>query len=615
MTTDDPGRGDRRNDSVDNTDVTEFLDSHEPADLDPEWVEPQQRVEDSPSGHRYVLGETLGEGGMAVVHQAADVNLNRSVAVKCLRSELTHKDEIRQRFFNEAEILACLDHPGTTPVFEAGVLPEGESFYAMKKVSGQTLRELLDARDPADIKDRSHRAHFIDIFIRACQAVAAAHNQGVIHRDLKPDNIMVDGLGVVYVMDWGLAKMLVEDDDVNQSDSGRTQVGSVMGTPAYMAPEQASGHSATSDRQADVFSLGIILYEILTGVNPFRGETVVESMKGVMYHNPEPPKKLNPRVNRIVSAITMKALDKDPFRRYRSANELAEDVRKYREFLPVSAAQPTAAEQLWNWSHHNPGLAAAMTTLAAVALALMFGAGLQASLENQRVAEGYKYIEQVEERVTGIQDDLVELIEIRETLPEGSARLRLDSRIAGLEAQHDMAEEERMALALAITGFTLDSSDNRARAIVRRSIQDNIQDHMEIRDYPRAKAEIEFAMRWFEGGNIFSFTEEDYRELAEQMTRVEAIIEASEDDRPIGNGGGRIVASPMATRLVPLLLIILAVSLQGLRPGRQARHHAFRDPAHREGSGPAANQGRAGRDELLRNSRPSCRAERWAVGR
>ncbi len=261
-----------------------------------------------------------------------------------MRSDLSHREDARQRFFAEAEILAGLDHPGTTAVFEAGRLPDGDCFYAMKKVSGRTLGALLGERTADQINDRAVRARLLEIFFRVCQTVASAHKQGVIHRDLKPENIMVDDLGVVYVMDWGLAKALTEEAAGSQSDSGRTRAGAVMGTPAYMSPEQASGHADTSDRQTDVFSLGVMLYEILTGTNPFRGATAVESMKGVMYHDPEAPRERNKRINRTLSAITMKALAKDPFRRYRSAVELAEDIRRYREFLPVSAIEPSRSK-------------------------------------------------------------------------------------------------------------------------------------------------------------------------------------------------------------------------------------------------------------------------------
>jgi hypothetical protein len=295
-----------------------------------------------------------------------------------------------------------------------------------------------------------------------------------------------------------------------------------------MAPEQASGHSATSDRQADVFSLGIILYEILTGVNPFRGESAVESMKGVLYHDPDPPIKRNPKVDRIVSAITMKALDKDPFQRYRSAKELAEDVRKYREFLPVSAAEPTAAEQLWNWSHHNPGLAAALATLAAVALALVFGTAFQASLEKRRVEKAYGFIDQIEATMDDLHNQQVTLIEQRRRLDDGPERRALENRLTGLEAEYDMAKKERMSLALAITGFTFDKPEDRARAVVRESIRDGIREHLEIGDLYRARAEIAFAMRWFEEGNIFAFTEEDYSEMTAELERVEAAIRAAE---------------------------------------------------------------------------------------
>jgi serine/threonine protein kinase len=510
------------------TEATRFLDRDPSDDLgSTDYVEPHERT-DSSSGDRYLIGETLGEGGMAVVQQATDVQLQRLVAVKRLRPEYAAQTDIRQRFFAEAEILAGLDHPGTTSVFEAGLLPDGDCFYAMKKVRGKTLGDLMSERIPDDLLDRSNRAHFIEIFIRVCQAVAAAHKQGVIHRDLKPDNVMVDDLGVVYVMDWGLAKQLVEDDDGEQSDSQRTRLGAVMGTPAYMSPEQASGHAAESDRQTDVFSLGVMLYEILTGVNPFRGETAVESMKGVMYHEPDLPRKHNPRVDRTISAITMKALDKDPFRRYRSAVELAEDLRRYREFFPVTAVEPTRLEKLANWSRRRPRLAATVATLAAVLVVAVLATAFQASVENARVANGYSFIDEVEEQLSGIGVEMADLSEQRGNLEPGPERQVIENRLADLQAQFEMAEKDRMALSLAITGFTILSPEQRAREIVRQSIFEDIEEHIAIGDFYRARAGVRFALRYSESGNIFSFSEEDHDFLQQQLSMIEREIEIDE---------------------------------------------------------------------------------------
>jgi len=512
------------------TDETRFLDGDKPGNPGGrDYVEPHERT-DSSSGDRYLIGETLGEGGMAIVHQATDVQLQRSVAVKRLRPEYASQMDIRQRFFAEAEILANLEHPGTTSVFEAGLLPDGDCFYAMKKVRGKTLGELMKERIPDDLLERSNRTHFIEIFIRVCQAVAAAHKQGVIHRDLKPDNIMVDDLGVVYVMDWGLAKQLVEDNGVEKSDSQRTRLGAVMGTPAYMSPEQASGHAAESDRQTDVFSLGVMLYEILTGVNPFRGETAVESMKGVMYHEPDSPRKHNPRIDRTISAITMKALDKDPFRRYRSAVELAEDLRRYREFFPVTAIEPTKFEKLANWSRRRPRLAATIATLAAVLVVAVLATAFQASVENARVATGYGFIDEIEADLAKIEAETGDLLEQHKNLKPGPERQVIENQLADLQARFEMAEKDRMATSLAITGFTILSPEQRAREIVRQSIFDDIEEHIATGDFYRARAGVQFALRYYQGSNIFSFSEEDHDLLQQQLSMIEREIEINERD-------------------------------------------------------------------------------------
>ena len=537
---DDRDRGSKA--EGDETEATRLFDRGESGDRkSTDYVEPQERTGSS-SGDRYLIGETLGEGGMAVVQKATDAQLQRVVAVKRLRPESATQGDIRQRFFAEAEILASLDHPGTTPVFEAGLLPDGDCFYAMKKVHGKTLRDLMSERLPEDLLDRSNRAHSVGIFSRACQAVAAAHDPGVIHRDLNPENIMVDDFGVVYVMDWGLAKQLIEDDDGSQSDSQRTRIGAVMGTPAYMSPEQASGHAAESDRQTDVFSLGVMLYEILTGVNPFRGETAVESMKGVMYHEPDPPRKRNPRVDRTISAITMKALAKDPFERYRSARELSEDTRRYREFLPVSAIEPTKFEKLASWSRRRPRLAATLATLAVVLVIGTFAAAFEASVENARVAVAYGFIDEIEAKLRELEAEMAGLNERRESLEPGSERKQVENRLADLQAQFEMAEMDRMAISFAITGFTILAPERRAREIVRQSVFEDIEEHIATGDFYRARAGIQFALRYSEGANIFNFSDEDLDFLQRQHQMVEREIEinerAAQDQIEAAVGGG-----------------------------------------------------------------------------
>jgi len=512
--------------SNEDRDETRYPEAHERDPRDSPAREAQQPGEKSET-HRYLIGETLGEGGMAVVQLATDTQLKRPVAVKRLRPELADVEEVRQRFIDEAEILAGLDHPGTTPVFEAGSLPDGDCFYAMKRVSGRTLRELLSERTSPEILDRGVRAHFVEIFIRACQTVASAHDRGVIHRDLKPENIMVDDLGAVYVMDWGLAKRLVEED-ADASDSQRTHLGVVMGTPAYMSPEQAAGHSADSDRQADVFSLGVMLYEILTGVNPFKGKTALDSMKGVMYHEPHPPRQRNSRIDRTVSAITMKALAKDPFRRYPSAHELAEDVRRYREYLPVSAIEPRLVDRVANWSRRRPRLVAIGATLAAVAVALMLGAALQASVENARVARAYQHIEEIETDLEQIETETATLIDRREQAQNPTGRNKIARRLAELEAEYEMKQKEELAIALAITGFTILSPEQRARRIVRESILNGIQEHVRVGDYFRARAGINFALRFSGEDNIFAFSDDEYQLLQMELAEIELKIEAAE---------------------------------------------------------------------------------------
>jgi serine/threonine-protein kinase len=241
-----------------------------------------------PAGRRYELLEQIGEGGMGAVLRARDPHLGRDLAVKVMRAGSHARPELLRRFVEEAQVSGQLQHPGTVPVHDIGCLDDGRPFIAMKLVKGRTLEALLQQRaSPAE-----DLAHFVGIFLQVCQTLAYAHSMGVLHRDLKPSNVMVGAFGEVQVMDWGLAKVLgsgrgtpapdvaAQTDTVrtvrSETADGRSRDGQTLGTPAYMAPEQARGEVDRVDERADVFGLGAILCEILTGAPPFAARSLHE---------------------------------------------------------------------------------------------------------------------------------------------------------------------------------------------------------------------------------------------------------------------------------------------------------------------------------------------------
>jgi serine/threonine protein kinase len=297
------------------------------------------------TGSGYVAVERIGRGGMGVVWLARDEKLDRRVALKVLDVP-DASGALAERLLREARILARLEHPGIVPVHDVGQLPDGRVFYTMKYVQGARLDKHL-ASVPA-LADR------LRIVQRICEAVAFAHARGVLHRDLKPENIMVGPFGEVLVMDWGVAKVLRDaEDDVTPTQSGGaaqppekgyraetpTQHGAVLGTPGYMAPEQARGEVAQLDARADVFSLGAILRFLATGRAPEAASTLGAgapgtaaasgTAKAATSHSPAMPKALR--------AIIAKAMAQEPAARYASVTELAADLAAFLEGLPVAA--------------------------------------------------------------------------------------------------------------------------------------------------------------------------------------------------------------------------------------------------------------------------------------
>jgi serine/threonine-protein kinase len=258
-------------------------DPHDPTPTPPPLPAPRSRRAADPERiGRFRIDGELGRGGMGVVYQGHDPDLGRDVAVKVLHAGLCDDPSLGRRFLDEARLSGQLEHPGVVPVHEVGRLPDGRLFFAMKRVRGRTLAGLLRERpDPAHDLPR-----FLLIFEQVCQAVGYAHSRGVLHRDLKPSNVMVGAFGEVQVMDWGLAKVLASrgrqpPEEAPSSPgatpaprtggAGATVAGMVLGTPAYMAPEQARGEVDALDARSDVFSLGAVLCEILTGWPPYRG--------------------------------------------------------------------------------------------------------------------------------------------------------------------------------------------------------------------------------------------------------------------------------------------------------------------------------------------------------
>lgn len=283
---------------------------------------------------RYIVGSELGRGGVGRVVKVFDRYLGRTVAMKLPLYWPTVPEEV-DKFIEEAQATGQLEHPNIVPVYDIGTLPSGEVYYTMKRVRNHTLRNVIDglSRNDPEIVEEYGNTRLLSIFLQVCQAIHYAHVRGVIHRDLKPDNIMLGDYGEVHVMDWGLARIMDRSVVTDRSLAGseRLEDGQTIGTPAYMPPEQAQGKLDRVDERSDVYSLGVVLYEMVTLRQPSTRATVMETLLAVISEPITPPSKAAPKrsVSPELDRIIMRALEKDAFKRWASAKDLHDAVEKF----------------------------------------------------------------------------------------------------------------------------------------------------------------------------------------------------------------------------------------------------------------------------------------------
>ena len=313
----------------------------------------------------YELLEQIGRGGQGVVFRARQKSLNRIVALKVISLGQWASKAHLKRFRREAEAAASLDHPGIVPIYEVGE-GDGSCYFSMKFVEGGQLDEMVRSatadsscgeRAPIPIRRAA------ELIAKVARTVHYAHEHGILHRDIKPGNILLDAKGEPHLTDFGLARLV-------ETESSVTRTLDVLGTPSYMAPEQAVGNNSAVTNATDVYGLGAVLYQLLTGQPPFAGGATYETIKLLLDTEPRPPRLLNPKVDRDLSTICLKCLDKNPKRRYSSALALAEDLERWLKHEPIQARRIGPLTRGKKWVRRNPSIAVMTAMLLALALPL-----------------------------------------------------------------------------------------------------------------------------------------------------------------------------------------------------------------------------------------------------
>src|SRR5437870_4053339 len=305
----------------------------------------------------YELLEEIGRGAQGIVYRARQKRLNRTVALKVIGLGQWATQAHLKRFRLEAEAAASLDHPCIVPIYEVGER-DGSCYFSMKFIEGGQLDEVAK-RQAMSLRDAAQ------LIAKLARTVHHAHEHGILHRDIKPGNILIDAKGEPHLTDFGLARLV-------ETESTVTRTLEVLGTPSYMAPEQAAGNNSQLTSATDVYGLGAVFYQLLTGHPPFAGGTTYETVRMVLETQPRQPRLCNPKVDRDLETICLKCLEKEPAKRYASAEALAEDIERFLRNEPIRSRRSSQLEHVWRWCKRKAlvaSLIAALTIVVAIGLA------------------------------------------------------------------------------------------------------------------------------------------------------------------------------------------------------------------------------------------------------
>ncbi len=403
----------------------------------------------------YELLEEIGRGGQGVVYRAHQKSLNRIVALKVIGLGPWATETHLKRFRREAEAAASLEHPGIVPIHEVGER-DGQCYFSMKFIEGGQLDEVV-RREPMPIR----RA--VELIAKVARIVHYAHEHGILHRDIKPGNILLDKNGEPHLTDFGLARLV-------EADSTVTGTLEVLGTPSYMAPEQAAGNNTDISRKTDVYGLGAVLYQLLTGHPPFAGGTTYETIKLLLETEPRQPRLLNPKIGRDLSTICLKCLEKDPKRRYPAAAGLAEDLEHWLKHEPIRAHRTGIFSRGRKWVRRKPAIAALIISLIGLAAALGWNVW-KSELIHRPVPNGVAVLplENLSRDpdnaylAEGIQDEII-------TRLAGIAGLRVISRSSTQHYQNKPRDLHEIAKQLGVTNI-LEGSFQKTADQVRVNVQ------------------------------------------------------------------------------------------------------------------------------------------------